>query len=109
MEKLLTLADGDLLGFKEDHDASGGCETCYYGSSYVQDFTVDTTLGSWRFDLEQMYEYPVSHEFLFQTILPAVQEIQSMTIEGFIEWLSEKFRGLEAKFTCKKIKAQPGR
>ena len=66
---LLTLVDGDLISFAEDHYSSKGCPTCDYNSSYVQDFTVVTSKGKTRFQLDQMYDYAISHDYLFKTIL----------------------------------------
>jgi hypothetical protein len=100
---LLSLADGDILSFKEDHYCkSTGCETCNYGSSYVQDFTVVTTKGTARFDFSMMYEYAISHDFLMKTILRQVDTIRAMTLVNFIEWLAEQFR-----LACKDNYIQP--
>ena len=107
---LLKLEDGELINFREDHYYSDGCETCDYGSSYVQDFTIETIKGNYYFNMSQMYEYPVSHEFMFKTILPNVEVIKQMTIKEFIAWITKELekndrlsslRGFEIKTSFK--------
>ena len=88
---LLKLVDGDLLEFSEDNSHFDGCETCDYGSTYVQSFTVKTTQGDTRFELEKMYSYPITHDFFFKTILPNIDKIKEMTITQFIQYLEEQF------------------
>jgi hypothetical protein len=92
---LLKLKDGDLLTFKEDNYNSEGCESCDYGSSYVQNFTVVTTRRTGRYQLSQMYEYVISHDYLLKIILPNASKIQEMTCDEFFDWLETKFE--EAK------------
>lgn len=88
---LIQLQDGAILEFSEDHYSSSGCESCDYGSSYVQDFTVKTSAGDFRRELSQMYDYPISHDFLFKAILPNVALFNTMTIREFIAWLDARF------------------
>lgn len=88
---LLTLADGVIYDFKEEHYQNrSGCDTCAYGSSYVQDFQIVTSKGDFKFNFEQMYDYKVSHDCLFKVILPNVEVIKEMTIERFLEWFEAK-------------------
>lgn len=89
MSALIRLLDGEVLDFKEDAFCAGsGCETCNYGSSYVQDFTVVTTQGTWLFEVDNMYESAISHDFMFKTVLPKFKEFEAMTVGNFIAWLA---------------------
>jgi len=89
---LLSLVDGDILNFSEEHSQYSGCETCDFGSSYLQDFNVTTTKGNMRFDFDEMYDYLISHDFMFRLILPRVEEIKKMTIMEFYEFLVNAFK-----------------
>ncbi len=93
METLLQLQDGEILNFEEEHYHSNGCcETCDYGSSYAQDFTVVTSKGNMRFETDVMYDYLVSHDFLLKLILRNTEQIKAMTLQEFFDWMLAAFK-----------------
>jgi len=95
---LLTLVDGDLISFDETHDYDGGCETCDYGSSYVQDFSIVTNKGSLHLNVDEMYQYAISHDYLLKLILPNAVNFTTMTVEEFFTWFeTEVTRHLNEK------------
>ena len=41
-------------------------------------------------NVNTMYDYAISHDFLMKTILPNVEDIKKMTIDEFFEWFKTK-------------------
>jgi hypothetical protein len=85
---LLKMVDGGILNIKEDRDYTSGCETCDYGSSYVNYFDFELTTIEIHIEASQMYEYPLSEGDLMKIILPNVELIQKMTEIEFTEFLN---------------------
>ena len=99
---IFTLLDGEIIDFSESHHSSSGCDTCDYGSSYVQDFTVITSKGNMEFNFDNMYEYKISHDYLIKLFLRNSDEIKQKTIKEFYHWLVEQFNNAD-KHSCVKL------
>ncbi|MFK3936550.1 hypothetical protein ACI2JA_03410 [Alkalihalobacillus sp. NPDC078783] len=84
---LIELEDGAIIELESDSESESGCETCDYGSSYINDFSVITTKGRLDLSLDAMYEYSVSEGFLMQLFLNNIEFIKTLTIEQFKEWI----------------------
>lgn len=84
---ILTLIDGGIKEIYTDSDFSSGCETCDYGSSYVNKIDIEMATGVIRVRASQMYDYPMSDGYLMQLMLPNYDQIKEMTEQGFFEWL----------------------
>lgn len=90
-EVILKMIDGGIVNIVSDRDYSEGCETCDYGSSYVNEFDVELTKFNIHLEAEQMYEYPLSEGDMMKVILRNAVEISNMTEEDFAVWLKKQF------------------
>lgn len=95
----IPFSDGNMLiNIEEDnYCASEGCPTCSYGSSYVNDITIDTTHYTLHITKDTMYEYAISEGDLMKIILNI--DIRRVTEKEFFEALEA---GLREKFSCNK-------
>ena len=87
---LIKLVDGGIKDIYTDTDSYAGCETCDYGSEYINEFTVYLTQGNIEFKISQMYEWAVSEDYLMKLFLQNVDAIKEMTEKQFFEWLKER-------------------
>jgi len=83
---LLTLSDGGVVNIEQDNWSSPGCETCDYGSSYVNELSVYLTKYKITAEVNQMYEYLLSDGDLFKIFLRNIEDIKNMTEIEFINW-----------------------
>lgn len=84
---LIELTDGGLIEVISSSWDSSGCDTCNYGSSYVNDFTLKLTRGALNVEVDTMYGYALSEGSLMEILLPNIEEIKRMSEESFIEWI----------------------
>jgi len=89
---LLQIADGGIVNIEQDNWSSGGCETCDYGSSYVNELTVYLTKYKITTKVNQMYEYLLSDGDLFKIFLRNIEEIKTMTEIEFIKWFESQIK-----------------
>lgn len=87
---LLEMIDGGIKEIYSDTWATEGCETCDYGSSYVNEFKIYLTSGTVHIEIDTMYEYALSEGDMMKIILPNVEEIKQMTEGQFCEWIAPK-------------------
>ena len=95
----IPFVDGTMLiNIEEDnYCASTGCPTCAYGSSYVNDITIDTTHYKLQITKDTMYEYAISEGDLMSIILNI--DIRRVTEKEFFDALET---GLREKFNWDK-------
>lgn len=89
---LIEMVDGGIKEIETDSWDSPGCETCDYGSSYVNDFTVYMVSGNIKVHIDQMYSYATSEGFLMRLFLKNAGAIKKMTEQSFYEWLQSEFK-----------------
>lgn len=70
-----------------DEDSTGGCETCDYGSSYVNEIEITLEDGTYtNIKVDQMYKYALSESDYMQLIS------NSNTLQDFIINVINKIR-----------------
>lgn len=87
---LVELLDGGIKDIYTDTDSNRGCDTCDYGSSYINEFTIYLTEGDIQFKVSQMYEFALTEDYMMKTLLQNVEMIKAMTEKQFYDWLKEK-------------------
>jgi hypothetical protein len=87
---LLPLVDGGIMQVHSDKESYGGCETCDYGSSYINEFNIKMTQGTIRIKMSAMYEYVLSEGYMMETLLHHVDAIRAFTENEFYTWLKLK-------------------
>ena len=85
----IKFADGnELINYNDDTEHYDGCETCDYGSMYINDITVETTNYNISAHFNQMYEYAFSSADAIKIFAVG---ITAMTEEQFVEYLEKEF------------------
>lgn len=91
---LIEMIDGGIVNIEQDNWNSHGCETCDFGSSYVNELTVYLTKHKIITRIDKMYDYLLSDGDLFKIFIGGLDEIKEMTEEEFIKWLELKIKEL---------------
>lgn len=86
---LMPMQDGGIVNYADDTDYVPGCETCDYGSEYINEITITLTKFKIHAVLNQMYSYALSESDIMKMLLPAYDEICNMTESQFAEWFHE--------------------
>ena len=83
---LLKLVDGGIENIRTDEYSSSGCETCDFGSQYVNEFQIILTKYEIKMSITKMYEYAITSQDTLDLFLPHIEEIIQMTEFEFVEW-----------------------
>ena len=60
-EPIIKLMNDNIMSIDTDNDHHSGCETCDYGSEYINIISITTEKnGVFRLEINQMYEYALS-------------------------------------------------
>ena len=86
---LLSLQDGGILNIDDSKEYFSGCETCDFGSSYINYFHIELTTMNINIEASESYEYPLSDNHIMKIILPNIGSIQKKNEEEFSEWLQK--------------------
>lgn len=87
---LVELSGGGILNIISDTWHYDGCETCDYGSEYVNEYTIQMTKGVLEIKLEQMYDYALTEGFMMTALLGNIDTIKALTEREFVEWLKKE-------------------
>jgi hypothetical protein len=71
-------------------ESMSGCETCDYGSCYTNKFYVQLTSGELKCEVNQMYEYVFSEDYLMKLFIQNVETIKQFKEKEFIDWLEKR-------------------
>ena len=87
---LIELKDDAVADIATDKSYSAGCETCDYGSLYIQEITFKFKSGEKLFiNLKKEYEYPISQEKLIIALARNTSQFKKMTLEDFKQFFQE--------------------
>ena len=89
---LIQMQGTGIVDIETDIESSGGCETCDYGSSYINYFTVKMTTGILSIEIDNMYEYCLSEGDLMVLFTSNYEKIQQMDEKTFIRWVKQILR-----------------
>lgn len=89
---LVELVDGGILDITSDNYHYDGCETCDFGSEYVNEYDIKMTKGRLKINTNQMYEYALSEEYMMTTMLQNVEYIKKLTENEFVDWLKRTLK-----------------
>lgn len=89
---LITMKDGGLKEYSDDTQCYPDCETCDYGSEYINNLFL--TLIKYRVHVKtnQMYDYVLSEGYMTKLFLENYNVIQEKTEKEFIDWFREQIR-----------------
>lgn len=91
MSKILfPMLDGGIVNYEDDMRYTPGCETCDYGSEYINDITITLTKYKVHALINEMYGYALSESDVMRLLLPAYEEIKGMTEKQFTAWFKER-------------------
>lgn len=94
---LMPMLDGGIVDYWDDEDYNPGCETCDYGSEYINDINVTLTKYKIHAVVNKEYEYALSSGDMMKMLLPAYDEIYNMTEYEFSTWFKCSLLGLITK------------
>lgn len=83
---LLKLVDGGIENIYTDESSYRGCETCDYGSEYINELRIVLTKYEIKATITQMYDYAITTQDTLDLFLPHIEEILQMTESEFVEW-----------------------
>lgn len=81
---ILPLFDGGVTSVDYDTQSHPGCPTCDYGSSYVDDFTIELIKYRMTVHIDNEYDHFISEGWPFRQLLSADHD---MTESQFVQWL----------------------
>jgi len=87
---LIEMQDGGIKAVRYDQTHSSGCDTCDYGSSYIDEYDIEMTQGTIHVEVDQMYEYFLSEGYMMQLLIQNVDSIRQMTEDDFCTWLESE-------------------
>ena len=85
-EIILKLKDGYITNIETDKKYKAGCETCDYGSEYID--KVNIILSKYYIDvnINNEYFYGISEGFLIKLFINNTKKIEEMKEKEFINW-----------------------
>lgn len=86
-ELLIQMIDGGIEEIITDTESWGGCETCDYGSSYINEFDVRFTTGLFEVRVDNMYDYAMSEGYLMELFIKNIDKIRASTEEEVMQWI----------------------
>lgn len=89
---MLEFVDGGMVSIDTDKEAYAGCETCDYGSEYIDNIEIVLTKYKIKASVSQMYEYVFTSGDLMKIILTNITEIQKMTEKQFCDWFEQMLK-----------------
>lgn len=89
---LIPMVNGGLEDISEGNWSRPGCETCDYGSKYVNELTVYLTKYKIEVNISQMYNYLLSEGDLFKIFIGNIDDIKTKTEEEFIKWFENEIK-----------------
>lgn len=90
----IDFSDGNKLISYDDYSCHyDGCDTCDYGSEYINDIVVQTTNYTIMANFNQMYDYAFSTG---QAIKIFAVGITTMTEKEFVEYVEKELRAISS-------------
>ena len=98
-EPMIKLIDDNIMEINTDNDYHSGCETCDYGSAYINIISITTEKnGVFRLEINQMYEYALSDYGLLMKLACNVAEKSSkMTLKEALLYMQTEILKESAK------------
>lgn len=84
---LVPLSNGGILDIRTDAKYYPGCETCDFGSSYVNNVTIEMTTGNIEIKVDQMCNYALSEGYMMKLLIANIDAIRQMEEQEFFQWL----------------------
>ena len=95
-EELIKLIDGAIINITQDEDYYSGCETCDYGSRYINEINIFLIKYIIHVNISQMYEYVFSENDMMKLFINNLDKIKQMTEEEFTKWFEIKMEEFDA-------------
>ena len=87
---VLKLLDGAIIDISEEKSSHSGCETCDYGSEYINEIEFKMTKHTFTLRSCKMYEHAFTDGWFIRILCGNIDEIKNMTEEQFKQWIFEK-------------------
>lgn len=91
MNKILCeLKNAAIIKLTTDTEYHPGCETCDYGSEYINLSNIETTNYNIHIEVNDMFDYAMSEDFWIKFFCQNANMFASFTEEQFIDFLKEE-------------------
>ena len=98
---VLKMVDGGIVDIKYDsYCDSWGCETCGYGSSYINSIMFVLTSHTLEITLDNEYEYAMEESFLIKYFASNAHLFTTFSEEQFVAYLKENFKEAIVRDLC---------
>ena len=98
---VLEMMDGGIVDIKYDSYCDNwGCETCGYGSSYINAITIILTSRTLEITLDNEYEYAIEESFLIKYFASNAHLFTTFSEEQFVTYLKENFKEAIVRDLC---------
>lgn len=87
---IIKMADGGIISIETDADCTRGCDTCDYGSVYINEIIIRLTKFEIQAGVRQMYEYMLSEGDIMRIMISHNDEIKTMTEDEFAKWFKDQ-------------------
>lgn len=92
MGNLINLVDDAIIAIHTDETSHGGCETCDYGSEYINEIQFIFTNSITTIKAVKMYDYALTVDWVMKTFLGNIHYIETMTKNQFIDWITNEVK-----------------
>ena len=86
-KNLIDLKNGAIKSIDYDTWSAPGCDTCDYGSRYVNEYDFVLSKGTLHIEVNNMYEYAFSEGDMMKILLSNIEEIKELTESEFVNWI----------------------
>lgn len=98
-EYLFKLKDGFLISFDIDNWCeSSGCETCNFGSEYINECNIIFSDYLVNIKISEMYEYAISTDFWIKLFCQNCLIFTSMTQKEVINFIENKIKEIDTHY-----------
>lgn len=94
---ILAMSDGGIVSIDQDKTYFAGCQTCDYGSNYINNIRITTIKYILSISVEKMYEHALSEGDMMKILLPNCESIQAMQELDFLQWLVKEVKTIVLK------------
>lgn len=94
---VIQFKDGYLKNIEHNHYKYSGCETCDYGSEYVDNIVLYFSRFYADFDVVKEYDYAISLSDIILIFTQNIEDIRNMTEVGFVRWFYRQIRNILKK------------
>ena len=91
-EYLIKMIDGGILNIETDNESYAGCDTCDYGSKYINYITITMSQYILTIEITNEYGYALSVENAMHIFLRKHSDIECLYEKEFKSWFKKELK-----------------